>query len=39
VKQVGKREPDFIPDPRRPLNKGELLVVLGKDEDIARAEA
>lgn len=39
VKQVGKREPDFIPDARRPLNKGELLVVLGKDEDIARAEA
>ncbi|GAU09441.1 potassium channel family protein [Desulfoplanes formicivorans] len=39
VKRVGKREPDFIPDARRPLNKGELLVVLGKDEDIAKAEA
>ncbi len=39
VKRTGKREPEVIPDPRRHLRKGEHLVVLGKDEDIARAEA
>jgi trk system potassium uptake protein TrkA len=39
VKHLGKREPDFIPDPQRILEKGEHLVVIGKNEDIAEAEA
>jgi trk system potassium uptake protein TrkA len=39
IKQVGNKEPDFIPDPQRLLQKGEHLVVIGKDEDIAAAEA
>ncbi len=39
VRQLGEPEPVFIPSARRELQKGEWLVVIGKDEDIIKAES
>ena len=38
VRQLGQSDLVFIPNPRRELQKGERLVVIGKDEDIIKAE-
>ena len=38
IKRNGATEPVFIPNPRKELQKGERLVVIGRDEDIVRAE-